>query len=157
MRAEGDVRLRRVETGDLDALYAQQCDPEANRMAVANPRSREQFDAHWQRVLSNPGVVARVIVMDGEVVGSVSCFKLDGLDSVGYWIARERWGRGIATRALGLLLEEVRTRPLHARAARSNGASIRVLERCGFRVTGYWLAPASERFPECEEAMLVLE
>jgi RimJ/RimL family protein N-acetyltransferase len=81
---------------------------------------------------------------------------MDGQDAVGYWIAREHWGRGIATRALGLLLEEVAIRPLHARAARTNAASIRVLERCGFRVTGYEHSPETERYPACEEAVLLL-
>ena len=94
--------------------------------------------------------------MEGCVVGDINCFKLDGQDAVGYWIAREHWGKGIATRALGLFLEQIATRPLYARVARSNGASLRVLEHCCFVVTGYQLTPASDRFPECEEAFLVL-
>ena len=49
-----------------------------------------------------------------------------------YWIARRHWGRGLATRALGLLLEEVRERPLHATVAAHNAASAAVLERHGF-------------------------
>jgi RimJ/RimL family protein N-acetyltransferase len=75
---------------------------------------------------------------------------------VGYWIAAEHWGRGIATRALSLLLELVATRPLHARVARDNVASIRVLERNGFSLTGYEWSPGDERYIECEEAILML-
>ena len=126
-------------------------------MAVANPRNAASFNAHWAKALADPGVVARVILADDAVVGSISCFEMDGLKSVGYWIAKDHWGRGIATRALALLLEQVSIRPLHARAARTNVASIRVLERCGFAVTGYRHAPADDRFPACEEALLVLE
>jgi RimJ/RimL family protein N-acetyltransferase len=51
---------------------------------------------------------------------------------VGYWIGREFWGRGLATRALAELLGMVNARPLHAYVAKSNVASIRVLEKCGF-------------------------
>ena len=53
---------------------------------------------------------------------------------VGYWIGREYWGRGVASRALALFLMEVDERPLHAHVAAHNAGSIRVLEKCGFRV-----------------------
>jgi RimJ/RimL family protein N-acetyltransferase len=151
------VQLRDVEAGDLPILFQQQADPEANRMAVANPRDEDGFTAHWAKILADPTVIAKAILADGRVVGSINCFKMEGQDSIGYWIAREAWGRGIATRALALLLEEVRIRPLHARVARTNVASRRVLEHCGFVVTGYQLSPAYDRFPACEEAFLVLE
>lgn len=48
-------------------------------------------------------------------------------------------------------------RPLRARAASSNTASNRVLERCGFAVTAYRESPADARFPACEEALLRIE
>lgn len=150
------VELRDVEPADLPTLFQHQRDPEANRMAVANARDERAFDAHWAQILGDPTVVARAILVDGCVVGDINCFKSNGQDAVGYWIAREHWGRGIATRALALFLEQLATRPLHARVARSNVASLRVLERCGFVVTGYEWAPASDRFPACEEACLVL-
>jgi len=151
------VQLRAVEAGDLPIFFAQQLDPEANRMAVVNPRDQEAFDDHWRKVLASTSSVTRTIVADGVVVGSVSCFSMEGLDSIGYWIGREYWGKGIASRAVALLLDEVPQRPLHARAARSNVASIRVLTKNGFVVTGYQHSPATERFPACEEAILILE
>jgi RimJ/RimL family protein N-acetyltransferase len=95
-------------------------------------------------------------MVDGVLVGSISCFKMDNLDAVGYWIGRSFWGRGIATRALELLLAVVAIRPLHARVATSNGASLRVLQKCGFVVGRIQVSPADDRFPECEEAVLVL-
>jgi RimJ/RimL family protein N-acetyltransferase len=150
------VRLRDVEPDDLPILFQHQLDPEANRMAVANPRDERAFNAHWAKILGDPSLVAKAVLVDGCVVGVINCFKWDGKDSVGYWIAREHWGQGIATRALGLLLEEIPTRPLYARVARSNVASLRVLERRGFVVTGYESTPPCDRFPECEEAVLVL-
>jgi RimJ/RimL family protein N-acetyltransferase len=150
------VQLRDVEPDDLPTLFQHQLDPEANRMAVANARDEPAFNAHWAKILGDPTLTAKAILVDGCVVGVINCFKLDGQDAVGYWIAREHWGRGIATRSLGLLLEQVATRPLNARVARSNLASLRVLEHCGFTVTGYQLTPASDRFPECEEALLIL-
>lgn len=150
------LEIRPVQLDDLPAIYAYQLDPEANRMAVSNPRDRASFDEHWKSSLSDPSIVARAILVDGSLVGHVSKFTLEGRDSVGYWIIREQWGKGIATRGLALFLEEVHTRPLFARVARSNPASVRVLEKCGFVVTGYEWAPATDRFPACEEAHLML-
>ena len=90
------------------------------------------------------------------MVGYISCFPMDGQDHVGYWIDRAYWGLGIASRALQLLLREVANRPLVAAAATSNVASIRVLQKCGFVVESVRHAPASDRYPECEETILVL-
>jgi hypothetical protein len=53
-------------------------------------------------------------------------------------------------------LGEVTKRPLVATAATSNGASLRVLRKCGFVVERVRLAPATDRYSECEEAALVL-
>ena len=81
---------------------------------------------------------------------------MDGQDHVGYWIDRAYWGMGITSRALHMLLREVTKRPLVATVATSNGASLRVLQKCGFVVEQVRLSPASDRYPECEEAVLVL-
>ena len=117
------VSLRPAAPADLDALFAQQCDPLSNAMAGTKPHSREAFDSVWERIFSDSDVVARVIEEDAHVVGGISCFRRDGLDMIGYWIDRACWGRGIATRALTLLLAEVKSRPLHAVAARDRSPS----------------------------------
>jgi RimJ/RimL family protein N-acetyltransferase len=59
-----------------------------------------------------------------------------GEREVSYWIGKEYWGRGIATKALTLFLEELKVRPLYARAAKDNVASLRVLAKCGFTFVG---------------------
>jgi RimJ/RimL family protein N-acetyltransferase len=153
--AEG-VQLRPLQPGDLPRLYEMQLDPESNRMAVTIARTKEAFDAHWAQALGDPANTARAVLLDGRMVGYVSCFPMDGEDHVGYWIDRACWGRGIASRALHLLLEEVAKRPLVATAATGNGASLRVLPKCGFVVDQVRFSPASERYPACEEAVLVL-
>lgn len=156
MTTDQSIRLRPVQPGDLPRMYDLQLDPESNRMAVTIPRTREAFDSHWARLLADPGLTAWVVLVGEELVGTISCFPMDGQDHVGYWIDRAYWGRGIASQALHLLLQEVAKRPLVAAAATSNGASLRVLQKCGFVVERIRLSPASDRFPECEEAILVL-
>ena len=156
MTTEECVWLRPVQPCDLPRMYDMQLDPESNRMAVTIPRTREAFDSHWAKVLGDPGNTTWVILVGEELVGYISCFPMDGQDHVGYWIDRAYWGMGIASHALHLLLREVAKRPLVAAAATSNGASLRVLQKCGFVVERVRLSPASDRFPECEEAILVL-
>ncbi len=156
MTAGDLVRLRPVEPADLPRMYDLQLDPDSNRMAVTIPRTRKAFDAHWATALDDPGITARVILVGGETVGFISRFPRDGRDHVGYWIDRTYWGLGIASRALHLLLREVVVRPLVATVATSNGASLRVLRKCGFVVEAVRRSPANDRHPECEEAVLVL-
>jgi len=154
--APQSVSLRKVEAADLATLCRFQQGPDACRMAAVHPRSTESFDAHWAKILADPAVVMRAIVADGVLAGHIACFKRDGRDFVGFWLGQEHWGRGIAGRALTLMLGEVTTRPLHARAAATNTASIRVLERCGFRLSRYDHSPADELFPACERALFTL-
>ena len=129
------VRLREVEPTDLPIFYEQQLDAEATRMAAFPSRDRAAFDAHWAtRILGNPAAITRTILVDDQVAGNVGSWPQDGARLVGYWIGREHWGKGVATRALGAFLHVVTERPLHAHVARHNVGSMRVLEKCGFRV-----------------------
>ena len=83
-------------------------------------------------------------------------FQQLGRPLVGYWIGKEYWGRGIATRALSEFLNHVTARPLHARVAKHNRASIRVLEKCGFRICGEDRGPFGPDGEEVEEFILEL-
>jgi RimJ/RimL family protein N-acetyltransferase len=126
------VRLREVIASDLPIHFEQQRDPASSAMAVLPPRDRAAFDAHWAKILADPAVVVRTVLHDGQVAGSAVSFMRGGQREVGYWIARERWGKGVATAALRLLLEEVTDRPLFARVAVANIGSLHVLAKCGF-------------------------
>ena len=156
MTTDECIWLRPIQPSDLPRMYDLQLDPESNRMAVMDPRTLEAFDAHWAKALDDPGITARAVLVGEALIGYISSFPMDGQDHVGYWIDRAYWGMGIASRALHLLLREVAKRPLVATAATSNGASLRVLQKCGFVIEQVRLSPARERYPECEEAVLVL-
>ena len=124
--------LREVVEADLPVFYEHQRDREAAAMAAFPPRERDAFMAHWAKTLANDSALTWTIVCDGEVAGNIGCWEADGRMLVGYWIGREFWGRGLATQALAELLGVVDARPLHAYVVKSNVASIRVLEKCGF-------------------------
>ena len=130
-----EIRLRNVETDDLPVFFEQQLDGDATRMAGFPSRDRAAFDAHWAKnILGNPAAVMQTIVFAGEVAGNIGSWRQDGVRFVGYWIGKGYWGRGIATQALARMVRVVTERPLHAHVARHNLASIRVLEKCGFRL-----------------------
>jgi RimJ/RimL family protein N-acetyltransferase len=128
--------LREVEPQDISVFFEQQDDPVASAMAAFPSRDRAAHDAHWAKILADNSVIARTIVEDGQVVGNIGSWVADGQRGVGYWIGRQHWGRGYATRALADLVAEVPERPLHARVAEHNVASIRVLAKCGFSIVG---------------------
>lgn len=159
MTNTGDLTLRDVTDDDLPTFFAHQLDPDANHMAAftrKNPHDRAAFDAHWAKIRADPSIVLKTIVHDGRVVGSVASFVMFGEREVTYGIEKASWGKGLATRALARFLTLVTERPLHARAAKDNAASLRVLEKCGFVVTGHDKGFANARGCEVEEVVLRL-
>lgn len=154
------IALRPVEDADLDALFDQSRDPEAVWMAAftaEDPDDRHAFDAHMAKVRSWPDATLRAITCDGQLVGSISSFVSGDQTEVTYWIGRPVWGRGIASQALELLLKLVPARPLHARAASDNVASLRVLQKAGFTTIGTENSYAPGRNRDIEETILLLE
>ncbi|MBU8901075.1 GNAT family N-acetyltransferase [Corallococcus sp. M34] len=127
------MTLRDVVDEDLPIFFEHQRDPEGLRMAAFRSRERDAFMTHWRTKVLRPENVTRTVVVDGVVVGYISCWDQESKRLIGYWIGREHWGKGIATRAVSAFVELVPTRPLHAWVALHNVASIRVLEKCGFR------------------------
>ncbi|MES4906250.1 MULTISPECIES: GNAT family N-acetyltransferase [unclassified Streptomyces] len=154
------VTLRDVRDSDLSAFWAQSNEPEGIHMAAftaEDPSDRAAFDAHWARNRQNPAVMLRTVVGEsGEIVGHAAVFGPPEEREVTYWIGRQYWGRGAATAALRELLAVVPERPLYARAAADNVGSIRVLEKCGFVVTGRERGYANARGEEIEEVVLTL-
>jgi RimJ/RimL family protein N-acetyltransferase len=151
------VALRRVEDSDLDVLFEQMRDPESVRMAaftVEDPDDRSAFDAHMAKVRNSPDITMRAITCDGQLVGSIASFIVEGQTEVTYWIERAAWGHGIASSALALLLDLVAVRPLHARAASDNARSLRVLQKAGFQAIGTENSFAPGRNSEIEETIL---
>jgi RimJ/RimL family protein N-acetyltransferase len=155
-----NITLRPIEPNDLDTLYQQQLDPEANWMAAfvsKDPTDRAAFDAHWAKILQSPQNINRTIVAEGQVVGHIACFPMEGELEITYWLGREFWGRGVATQALLKLLQLIPTRPIFGRAASDNPGSIRVMEKCGFKVIGTDKGFAHGRRGEIQETILRLD
>lgn len=155
--AQSSVILRDVTETDLPIFYEQQLDPDATQMAAFPSRDRDAFMAHWQnKVLANPDNIAKAIVFDGQVAGNIGSWDQSGKREVGYWIGKEYWGKGIATKALAEFLGIVKIRPLYAHVVKHNIGSQRVLQKCGFVISGEDKF-SDENFGEIEEFIFKLE
>ena len=110
-------------------LFAFESDPAWRAMAMVKPRSAAAFDAVWAKIFQDwaagaTEVVQKVILADDVVCGTIGCRMQGDRCVVGYGLGQAFWGRGIASRALALLLAEELRRPLYATAAANNAASI---------------------------------
>jgi RimJ/RimL family protein N-acetyltransferase len=129
--------LGEVRDGDLPVLFEQWTDPVAVQMAAftaSDHTDRQAFERRWSRLRADETVINRVILVDGEVAGTIGSWGDTDEREVTYWIGRSYWGKGIATCALKVFLTVDPSRPVQARVAYDNIASKRVLEKCGFRV-----------------------
>jgi RimJ/RimL family protein N-acetyltransferase len=153
------VELRNVLPADLDRFFEMGQDPEAVWMAAfthADPGDRAAFDAHWSRIMACPDVRIQTVLLEGEVVGSIASFLMEGDREITYWVDRRFWGCGVATKALAGFVEG-EWRPFFGRAAADNVGSRRVMERCGFRLIGTDRGFANARGMEIDEVVYRLD
>ncbi|WP_438354747.1 GNAT family N-acetyltransferase [Microbacterium sp. CJ88] len=155
----GHIELRDIDEDDHDAVFEMMRDREAVAMAAFtadDPDDRAAFDAWLARNLANPTASTHVVTENGGFAGIAAAFSVGDDRELTYWIARNAWGRGVATAALRLLISHETERPLFARVAAHNAASVALLRRAGFtelsRDTGY--APGVGR--EVEEIVFAL-
>jgi RimJ/RimL family protein N-acetyltransferase len=152
-----DIALRDVVEDDLSIFFEHQSDPVANQMAAFPARDRDAFMAHWAKIPSDATAVTKTILFEGQVVGNVVSWEQGGERNVGYWLGRDYWGKGIATRALAAFLRLLKARPLYAHVAKHNLASLAVLQKCGFVVTGEAAVPIQAGGASVEELILRLD
>lgn len=131
--------MRPTTHEDVADFWAHQ---QANRLEAGTSAQRQAFTARWRGILDNRDAPVRTIVADGQVVGYVAHFERNDLPEISYELGRPHWRKGFATAALLQFLREIEVRPLYARAAQDNAASIRVLKKCGFAIV------AQDRFTD---------
>lgn len=154
------LELREVSSKDLDIFFEHWKDPEANNMAAfttKNPNSRADFDLHWKNVLVDEEIMIRTILYEREIAGHILSFLLEGERELSYWLGKRFWGKGVATNSVNMFLQIFRPRPLFARTAYDNFASIRVLEKCGFERRGENIYFANSRDKEILEYIFELK
>ncbi|MFB5089597.1 GNAT family N-acetyltransferase [Psychrobacillus sp. PGGUH221] len=155
-----NIILRNVIEDDLPIFFKHQQNREANYMAAftsIDPSDWDSFTTHWNKILTDKDIMKQTIIIENNVVGHISRFEQFGEPEVSYWIGKEYWGKGIATKALREFLKHITIRPLYARAAKDNAGSLKVLEKCGFVITGEDSGYSNARGEEVEEFILTLK
>jgi RimJ/RimL family protein N-acetyltransferase len=155
----GHIELRDLDDDDLDAVFEMMRDRAGVEMAAftaADPDDRRIFDEWMARHRGAPEVSMFVVTEDGGFAGTAAVFSVDGDREVTYWIARHAWGRGVATEALRILVSREPERPLFARVAAHNAASIAVLTKVGFTEVSRDVDFAPGLGRDAEEIVMVL-
>jgi RimJ/RimL family protein N-acetyltransferase len=133
------VRLRGARLADAPRLtHLLEGDTELALRTALIPIPYTLEGAEQFLVQVDPERTFAIVVAD-QVVGMVGMTGVEEPVEIGYWVGRPFWGRGFATAAVGLVLEEARRRGIRRLAAHifpDNLASARVLEKNGFASLG---------------------
>jgi RimJ/RimL family protein N-acetyltransferase len=142
------ITLRPPRDEDAEALFAACQDPEIQRWTgVPKPYLREHADAYLERVVAEREAgkahAFLAIGQDGELLGNISVMELDrspGYGELGYWVARDARGKGVASAAVTLLRDwsaaELGLELIELLIDVANIGSQRVAESTGFLDTG---------------------
>jgi len=144
---DGVVRVRALRETDIPALVAACQDPEIPRWTrVPSPYTVEDARRFLALAATEARAGAGLALAvaragDDRLVGTIGLFDLHGsTGEIGYWIAAEARGRGVAARAAALVRDwahaELGLDTLEILAHRENVPSQRVAERAGFTDTG---------------------
>lgn len=139
--------LRPFRPGDEDDLVAAADDRAVwlhLRDRFPHPYVREDAERWIAHARATTPATDLAVTLGGQVIGGVGLERgsdVNRLDAeVGYWLGRDRWGRGYGTEALTAFVEfafaNFPFERLHAWVFAPNIASRRVLEKCGFRLEG---------------------
>ena len=147
LQADGELVLEPLEARHAEAMYPILCDAELHRYLDQPPpasldalRKRYEYlerraspdgSQHWLNWI--------VVPANGEPIGFVQATVEETTASIAYLLARNEWGRGHATRACRLMIDDLvaryGVRRLTATAEVENMRSIRLLERLGFTLS----------------------
>ena len=130
------------DAADLADLHA---DADTMRFVRSGrPEARAEVEELVRSYVSTQGARTfakwRLTDVDGRLIGRAGFGGTDGLRGISYLIARPLWGQGLATEVAGALvgwhLAHAPTSSLRGLVVTGNEASVRVLEKIGFRGAG---------------------
>lgn len=153
------VRLRPSIAEDTEQFFQHLQDATAIQMAAftaEDPTDFAQLRSRFDWMRQSEEILVRTIVVEDVAIGHIASFPMFGDLDLTYWIDRDHWGKGYATASLLQFLTLETRRPLGARVAADNLGSLRVLEKCGFEVTGDNVSFANGRGCDTKELLLSL-
>ena len=131
--------LRRARPEDAEAMHRIMSDAVAMRYWSTPPHADLDETARWIASMIEVDSAASddfIVTLGGSVVGKLGAWRLP---EIGFLIARNHWGQGIAGEAMTAFIGRRRllgSTELTADVDPRNVASLRVLERHGFVETG---------------------
>lgn len=140
------IKLRPYRLSDIHDLVAAANHPEINTYLRDHfPYPYTMQDAYWWLTEGIKSLASHAaITLDDICIGGVSVVygqaetQLSG--EIGYWLGREFWGRGFATRAVSFMTEDVFSSTdlvrIYAQVFSPNLASRHVLQNCGYHQEG---------------------
>ncbi len=144
--------LRPVTEADADAVFAACSNPNLTRFTLFETHKtrddtlafvRDYVAASYAEMVPDPFAVTLKNDPGPRMVGAVGCrwaSRNDRTMELGYWIAEQLWGRGIAAEACRAVLRFVfasyPAERIQARVVAGHPASVRVLEKVGFTYEG---------------------
>ncbi len=165
---KGEVALRPYRDGDVEALVEAADNPKVSQYFTAGhfPRPYRQADAEaWlKRAAAESPTLNFAIEWRGKFVGTIGLARCgpDEPDAavLGYWLGEPYWGRGLASRAVALLLPyafERVCRRLLATVHPDNFPSRRILEKAGFTLWRVERRPGQNGGPDREVLFFALD
>ena len=143
----GRLVLQRPRVDDVESIFRRYAsDPDVTRylswpvhLSIDQTRAFLSFsDDEWRRWPAGPYLAFSR--EDGTLIGGTGlAFETATRAATGYVLARDAWGRGLATEALNATVDIARgagIERLYAICHADHRASARVLEKCGFAREG---------------------
>jgi RimJ/RimL family protein N-acetyltransferase len=146
--SDGVVTLRAKTVADADALVAACRDPEIPRWTLVPVPYRRDHALDWiasaeQTLAEESSIDWLAVDSQGTLLASAGLVVVDlyrGYGEIGYWVAREARGRGVATRSVRLISEwarrELGLTQLEILVHEDNQPSRAVARGAGFEETG---------------------
>lgn len=142
-----DVCLRRLtgaDTGRIAGLINNKRIWDNLRDFIPYPYSVSDAEDYLEMIAGDVSQVVYGVECEDELVGVAGLVLQQDVyrysAEIGYWLGEEYWGRGIMTRAVGQITDigfsEYNLLRIYAGVIESNTASMRVLEKAGFRFEG---------------------
>ena len=135
------LTLRKARPGDVEDYWRMFSDPECMRYWSSPPHAdQSETGAMLARHAASPDPVTYFAwVEEGRVIGCGGA--PGGRQEIGYMLARDRWGQGLAQEAMAAIIDylwQITDHPqLTADVDPLNRASVMLLTRLGFVASGY--------------------
>jgi RimJ/RimL family protein N-acetyltransferase len=154
------MKLREFVKDDIQSIVKHGSNFNVSRYLTAKfPYPYKTKHAEWWVNEGSKIGLHKAIDLDGECIGGIGItFGEDERrysSLIGYWLGESHWGKGIATEALSIMTEEAfssfKIMRLYAPVYSPNKASMRVLEKCGYRLEGVFLKAIYKNGPFMDE------